>query len=278
MHSVELSQGTVRYRDEGEGRPLVFVHGILVNGLLWRRVTPRLDGFRRIVPDLPLGSHEVPLNPGADLTPPGLAQLIADFLEALDLDDVVLIANDTGGALAQIVAANHPERLGGLVLTPCDSFENFLPPMFKGLQGAARVPGALHAFIQPLRVRPTRNLPIAFGWLRKHPIEDEVSDAYLAPFFAHAGVRRDLRKVLTGISTRHTLDAAAKLSEFDKPALITWAPEDKVFPLEHAHRLADILPQAKVVEIPDSYSFVPEDQPERLAELVAEFARVGAPA
>jgi pimeloyl-ACP methyl ester carboxylesterase len=278
MHSVELAQGTLRYRDEGEGRPLVFIHGILVNGLLWRRVTPRLDGFRRIVPDLPLGSHEVPMNPGADLSPTGLAQIITDFLEALDLQDVVLVANDTGGALCQIVAANHPERLGGLVLTPCDSFENFLPPMFKGLQVAARVPGALTAFLQPLKVRSARRLPLAFGWLRKHPIEDEVSDAYLKPYFEHAGVRRDLRKVLAGISKRYTLDAAAKLSGFDQPALITWAKEDKVFPLEHAHRLADILPDARVVEIEDSYSFVPEDQPERLAEELAEFARVKAAA
>lgn len=278
MHSVELPQGTVRYRDDGEGRPLVFVHGILVNGLLWRRVTPRLDGVRRIVPDLPLGSHEVPMKPGADLSPPGLARLIADFLEALDLDDVVLVANDTGGALAQMVAADHPERIGALVLTPCDSFDNFLPPLFRGLQLAARVPGALSAFIQPLRVRATRGLPLAFGWLRKHPIEREVSDAYLQPYFDHAGIRRDLRKVLRGISTRYTLDAAAKLGHFDRPALITWATEDKVFPLEHAHRLAAILPDARVVEIADSYSFVPEDQPEKLAELIEEFAGVRAAA
>ena len=276
MHSVDLPQGTVRYRDDGEGRPLVFVHGILVNGLLWRRVTPRLDGFRRIVPDLPLGSHEVPMKPGADLSPPGLARLVADFIEALDLDDVVLVANDTGGALAQMVVTNHPERIGALVLTPCDAFDNFLPALFKGLQLAARVPGALNAFIQPLRLRATRNLPIAFGWLRKHPIEREVSDAYLQPFFDHAGVRRDLRKVLAGISTRYTLDAAAKLGAFDRPALITWAPEDKVFPIDHAHRLAAILPDARVVEIADSYSFVPEDQPERLAALIEEFARVPA--
>ncbi|MDQ5808308.1 MAG: alpha/beta hydrolase [Actinomycetota bacterium] len=270
MNSIDLSQGTVRYRDEGEGRPLVFVHGILVNGLLWRRVTPHLDGFRRIVPDLPLGSHDVPMRPGADLSPPGLAQLIADFVDALGLDDVVLVGNDTGGALTQITAASHPQRLGGLVLTPCDSFENFLPPMFKGLQVAARVPGALTAFLQPLRVRPARRLPLAFGWLRKHPIEDDVSDAYLRPYFDHAGVRRDLRKVLKGISTRHTLDAAARLGAFDKPALVAWATEDRVFPPEHGRRLASILPDARLEEVADSYSFVPEDQPEWLAGLIRE--------
>ena len=273
MHSVELPQGTVRYRDDGEGRPLVFVHGVLVNGLLWRRVVPQLEGVRCIVPDWPLGSHEVPMNPKADLTPPGLARIVADFIEALGLDDVVLVANDTGGAIAQIVAAEHPDRLGGLVLTSCDAFENFLPPMFRGLQVAARVPGALTAFLTPLRLRPARRLPLAFGWLRKRPIEPEVSDAYLAPYFDHAGVRRDLRKVLAGISTRYTLDAAAKLTAFDKPALVAWSADDRFFPLEHGRRLADILPRGRLETIPDSYSFSPEDQPERLASLLAEFAR-----
>ncbi len=219
MHSVELAQGTIRYRDDGEGRPFVFVHGLLVNGLLWRRVTPLLDGVRRIVPDWPLGSHEAAMRPDADLTPPGLARLIADFLDALGLEDAVLVGNDTGGALSQIVAANHPDRLGALALTSCDAFENFLPPMFRGLQVAARVPGALTAFLTPLRLRPARRLPLAFGWLRKRPIEPEVSDAYVEPYFRHAGVRRDLRRVLAGISSRHTLDAAARLAGFEKPAI-----------------------------------------------------------
>ena len=271
MHSVDLPQGTVRYRDEGEGRPVLFVHGILVNGLLWRRVTPKLEGVRTIVPDWPLGAHEVPLRPNADLTPPGLARLIADFIDALGLDDVVLVGNDTGGALSQIVAAEHPRRLGALVLTSCDAFDNFLPPMFRGLQVAARIPGALSGFIAPLRVRAARNLPLAFGWLRKRPIEREVSDAYLRPYFDHAGIRRDLRKVLRGISTRYTIDAATKLTAFDKPALIAWSADDRFFPTEHGRRLADILPQARYVEIADSYSFSPEDRPAKLAELLNDF-------
>jgi pimeloyl-ACP methyl ester carboxylesterase len=271
MHTVELSQGTVRYRDEGEGRPVVFVHGVLVNGLLWRRVTPLLPGLRSIVPDWPLGAHEIPMSPSADLSPPGLAATIAEFLEALGLEDVVLVANDTGGALAQIVAADHPERIGALVLTSCDAFENFLPPMFRPLQLAAKVPGALSVSLAPLRLRAARGLPLAFGWLRKRPIEAEVSDAYMRPYFEHAGVRRDLRKVLAGISTRHTLDAASKLGGFEKPALIAWSADDRFFPPEHGRRLGEILPDARVVEIEDSYTFSPEDQPERLAALIRDF-------
>jgi pimeloyl-ACP methyl ester carboxylesterase len=275
---VDLSAGRIRYRDSGEGPPLVFVHGLLVDGRLWRKVTPALEGeFRCIVPDLPLGAHTIPMKPDADVTPPGLARLLLEFLDELDLRDVTLVANDTGGALSQIAVTENPERVARLVLTPCDSFDNFLPPMFRGLQILARVQPALTAFVQPLRLRPLRRLPIAFGWLAKRPIDREVEDAWVRAFFTRREVRRDAARVLRAIDSRHTEEAAEKLRSFDRPTLLAWATDDKVFPLEHAHRLAGLLPDARVEEIPDSYSFVPEDQPERLAELIREFARAGAP-
>src|SRR5262249_43931152 len=110
MSEAKLPQGTIHYRESGEGPPIVFVHGLLVDGRLWRKVTPLLDGdFRCIAPDLPLGSHLTPMNSDADLSPPGLARIVAGFLQALDLQDVTLVANDTGGAISQITAAQHPE-------------------------------------------------------------------------------------------------------------------------------------------------------------------------
>jgi pimeloyl-ACP methyl ester carboxylesterase len=275
---VDLSAGRIRYRDSGEGPPIVFVHGLLVDGRLWRKVTPGLEGeFRCIVPDLPLGAHTIPMKPDADVTPPGLARLVLEFVEALDLRDVTLVGNDTGGALSQIAVAENPERIARLVLTPCDAFDNFLPPMFRGLQILARFQPALTAFVQPLRLRPLRRLPIAFGWLTKRPIDREVEDAWVRAFFTRREVRRDAARILRAIDSRHTQEAAERLRSFDRPALIAWATEDKVFPVEHAHRLADLLPNARVEEIADSYAFVPEDQPERLAELIRAFARAGAP-
>src|ERR671922_161104 len=113
MPEITLPQGTIRYRDQGDGPPLVFVHGLLVDGRLWEPVVERLDGHRCIVPDLPLGSHHVAMQPDADQTPTGVAKLIADLIAALDLRDVTLVGNDTGGALCQLVAARHPERLAG---------------------------------------------------------------------------------------------------------------------------------------------------------------------
>ena len=272
---VQLPQGTIRDRDSGSGEPIVFVHGLLVNGALWRKVTPPLEGgFRCVVPDLPLGSHRIPMDPAADLAPPGVARLVADFLEALDLSGVTLVGNDTGGAISQLVAAHHPERLGRLVLTPCDAYENFLPPAFRPLQYAARVPGLLTALIQGARIGAVRRGPLGFGLLSKRrPIDDEVLRGYLAPFLEDARVRRDAIKVLRGISNRQTIEAAERLRRFDRPTLIAWAPEDRFFKLRYAERLAADIPGARLVRIDDSLTFVPEDQPERLAGAIAEFMR-----
>jgi pimeloyl-ACP methyl ester carboxylesterase len=274
MNEVEVTQGTIRYRESGAGPPIVFLHGLLVDGRLWRKVTPLLeDRHRCIVPDLPLGSHTVPMSPGADLSPPGMAQLVTRFLEALELEDVTLVANDTGGAIAQITAASHPERIGRLVLTNCDAFENFLPPAFRPLQWAARMPGALAGMMQGMRLAPMRRLPIAFGWLIKRDFAGAPTREWVEPFLSDRAVRRDTVKLLKGIDPKYTLEAAEKLGAFERPALLAWAVEDRFFKLSYAERLADTIPGAQLERIEDSYTFVPEDQPERLAELIGAFAR-----
>ncbi|HEV3094882.1 MAG TPA: alpha/beta hydrolase [Solirubrobacteraceae bacterium] len=273
VHEVELSAGAIRFREQGKGKSVVFIHGLLVNGTLWRKVLPLLaeDQFRCLVPDWPLGSHEAPMKPAADLSPLGVARLVAEFMEKLDLHDVTLVANDTGGAIVQLLAADQPERVGRLVLTPSDAFENFFPPIFRALQYAARMPVLLTAGIQPLRVRALRRLPIAFGLLSKRPIPAAVTDAWLRPFLTNRSIRRDTAAFIRAVNARDTISAAERLRYFQQPVLLAWASEDRLFPLEHAHRLAAILPNARVEEIHDSYTFVPEDQPERLAELIADF-------
>lgn len=273
-HEVHLPQGTIRYRDEGSGDPLLFVHGVVVNGDLWRKVVPPLaKDFRCIVPDWPLGSHSAPMRADADLSPPGLARLIADFVEALELDSVVLVGNDTGGALAQIVAAEHPDRVRRLVLASCDVYERFFPPVFKPFKAAGFVPGSIWLMGQALRARRVQRLPVAFGWVAKRHPDPETIESYLGPGRASRGIRRDLHKVLRGVDPRHTLAAAEKLAAFRRPVLLAWATEDRLFPVEYARRLAASLPDATLEEIEDSYTFVPEDQPERLADAIAAFVR-----
>jgi pimeloyl-ACP methyl ester carboxylesterase len=274
MKEASIPQGTIRYREQGTGEPVVLVHGLLNNGLLWRDVVADLGkDFRVIAPDWPLGSQDLPMKEGTDLSPPGLAAIVAAFLEALDLRDVTLVGNDTGGAICQLVAVNHPGRLGRLVLTPCDAYDNFLPPMFRPLQLAARVPGAIWLIAQSLRPRPARRLPLAFGWLSKRPLAREVSDAFLAPVLRDRRIRREVAAVLRGISPRHTEEAARHFGEFDKPVLLAWAPEDRFFKLRYAERLAEAFPNARLELIDDSYTYVPVDQPQRTAELIAAFAR-----
>jgi pimeloyl-ACP methyl ester carboxylesterase len=276
MNETRISQGTIRYRESGEGPPIVFLHGLLVDGQLWRKVTPPLeDRFRCILPDLPLGSHSIPMDSGADLTPPGLARIVAEFLEALGLDEITLVANDTGGAIAQITAADHPVRIRRLALTNCDAFENFLPPAFRPLQWAARVPGMLTAVMQGMRLAPMRRLPTAYGRLIKRDFAGAPTREWVEPFLSDPGIRRDTVKVLRGIDPKHTFDAAEKLSRQERPTLLAWAREDRFFKPKFAERLAETIPGTRLDWIEDSYTFVPEDQPERLASLIEEFARDG---
>jgi len=273
-HEVELPQGRIVYRERGSGRPVVFIHGLLVNGDLWRHVVPLVaaDGFRCIVPDLPLGSHEIAMHPDADLSPPGLASIITGFLEALDIDDAVLVANDTGGALTQLVITSEPKRVGQVVLTNCDCFERFFPPQFKHLQLVPRIPGGVAITALTMRLRFFQRSPLAYGLLTHEPIPDEVLDSYLAQI-GRSDVRHDIVKVLRGIDKRYTLAAAEALSRFDRPVLLAWGTDDRAFRLRDAERLLALLPQGRLEPIPGSRTFVAEDAPEALARLVVDFAR-----
>jgi pimeloyl-ACP methyl ester carboxylesterase len=250
----------------------VFVHGALVNANLWRKVVPRLHGHQRVTLDLPLGSHVEPMPRDADLRPPALADLIADSLEALGLSDVMLVGNDTGGGLSQIVAAHRPQRIGALVLTSCDAFDNFPPRFFRIVLAPARIPGAIPIAFGGLRLRPLRRLPIAYGWLTTGPIDREAEDSYVLPVLTRREIRRDVRKLLGGLDPAYTLDAAAKLAQWDRPTLIAWSEKDRFFPLEHGERLAKLIPNARLEWIEGARTFSAEDQPERLAELIGEFA------
>jgi pimeloyl-ACP methyl ester carboxylesterase len=270
--TLDLGGGRrIRAHVTGAGPPVVFVHGALVNANLWRRVVPLLDGRTRVALDLPLGSHIEAMPRDADLGPPALADLIADALAALELEDVTIVGNDTGGGLTQILATRRPERLGRVVLTSCDAFENFPPKLFRYVLAPARVPGAIPVAFAGLRVRRLRRLPIAYGWLSNEPPEPEAEDSYVLPVLTRGDIRRDVRKLLAGLDPRHTLDAAAKLTGFEKPVLIAWSADDRFFPPAHAERLARLIPDARLEWIEGARTFSAEDAPERLASLIAGF-------
>ena len=269
---VQLPQGTIRYRELGQGPPLVFVHGLLVNGDLWRKVVPLLaQHYRCIVPDLPLGAHLHAMPATTDLTPLGLAQIVANFMVALDLHDVTLIGNDTGGAICQIVITEHPNRIGRLVLTNCDAFENFLPPLLRPFQYGAYIPGFVFGVCQALRIPLFQRLLVRL--LVKHALPPaDVLAGYFKPSQNNANVRRDLTKILRAISSRYTLAAARKFSDVQQPVLLAWATEDRIFfSAKDVERLQALFPDVQLVKIQDSYTFIGEDQPQRLADAITAF-------
>lgn len=271
-HRVDIPEGAISYRDRGVGPPIVFVHGVGVNGDLWRHVVPRLEGSHRcITPDLPWGAHSIPLQPDADLSLPGMARITAEFLEALDLDNVVIVANDTGGAVAQALVGRHPERIALLVLTSCDAFEKFPPTPQKYLEVMARSRLLTWIVAYTAQFKPIQRLPTAYGFVTSRAMPPDIMRSFTDPVRLHPGVRRDFRRMLRAVDTKYTFEAAARLSTFDKPALVLWAENDKIFPRDHGRRLTKLLPQARFEVIPDSRTFIPEDQPDRLVSAIEDF-------
>jgi pimeloyl-ACP methyl ester carboxylesterase len=276
MPSIQLQQGTIHYRQAGpaDGRPVVFVHGFLMGGDLWAGLGERLAarGLRALMPTWPLGAHPEPMRPGTDVTPRGVARIIAAFLEALDLEDVVLVGNDSGGALCQVVAVEHPERIGALVLTNCDTYENFPPSFFKALVAAAKLPGGLKAALAPMRTAAARRSPLGYGLL-SHGDVDHLAKGWVRPVFSDPAILDDLRRFTAAIEPEITLGAAARLPGFEKPVLFAWALDDRLFKLEHARRLAAAQPDARVETIADSRAFSMLDQPGRVSELIVGVAQ-----
>ncbi|HEX7278318.1 MAG TPA: alpha/beta hydrolase [Solirubrobacterales bacterium] len=274
MPKMELKAGTIEYSDSGgSGETIVFLHGVVMNGTHWGKVVSQLEGdFRCVVPVLPLGAHREPMDEDADLSLQAIARLAGEFIEKLDLRDVTLVANDWGGAQV-MVYEGCADRVSRLVLSSCESFDNFPPGLPGKLLGlSAKLPGGLTMGFAGLRVRPMRRLPLMFGWMTKRKVPAEVMDTWFEPMQKQRAIRRDFRKYANTLPSKaQLLEIAEGVRGFDRPALVIWAKEDKLMPPEHAHRLVEMLPDARLVEVEDSYTLIPQDQPELMAKLLREF-------
>jgi pimeloyl-ACP methyl ester carboxylesterase len=275
MPAIELSAGTIDYDDTGgDGPVVVLVHGLVMDGTLWRHVVDELrEGHRVVVPTLPLGSHRHPMRPGADLSPDGVARLLGEFLEALDLTGVTLVQNDAAtGMLLAVSDAPAVARIARLVLVSIEAFDNFppgLPGTFAWL--AAKVPGGVNAAVQPLRIPALRGLPMVLGLMSARGVPRRVTDGWLRPVLGSSAVRRDLTAYLRSSYRGRLSDAAAKAGSFDRPVLVVWAADDRVMPLAHGRRLAALFPEGDYREIPGSRTLVLGDQPTPLADAVRAF-------
>ena len=271
---IELSAGVIEYEDIGDGSVLVLVHGALMDGGHWRHVVEALSGsFRCVVPTLPLGAHRRPMRPEADLSLRGHAALIAEFLERLDLFDVTLTFNDWCAAQL-IIADGQSDRVARLVLVSVETDDNY-PPGLPGrvLALSGRMPGGLALAAHLLRVGGLQRLPLTFGRMSKNPIPPEVIADWLTPLRTQRQVRRDVRKYVTDTRNGKAALVAAntRLATFKRPVLVAWGSDDRVMPIRSGRRLAAAFPHARFIEIADSATLVPWDQPATLANEIHEF-------
>ncbi|MER6787939.1 alpha/beta fold hydrolase [Streptomyces sp. NPDC000658] len=272
MPRIELSSGPVDYQDTGGGGlVLVFGHGMPMNETQWRKVVPLLDGYRCVLPTLPLGGHRRPMNPDADLSQRGVARLLGEFIERLGLDEVTLVLNDWGGGQF-LVSEGRAQRVARLVLVSCEAFDNFPPGPAKAMAQVCRVPGGVWLLTRLMGIPAFRHNRAGYGGMSLRGIPDEIMDDWFAPATRSRAIRKDLAKFATGAPDRKTLlDWSERLREFDRPVLVVWATEDRLMPREHGPRLAELYPQGRLIEIADSSTLIPEDQPERLADVLTEF-------
>ncbi|MED5813907.1 alpha/beta hydrolase [Mycolicibacterium sp. 050232] len=271
---VQLPCGQVGVRELGNGRPVVLLHGLVANGLVWRHVAAGLAGqfgdqIRCIAPDLALGSH-TPAVPGADLSLPGLARTVVDLLDALGIEQAVLIGNGYGGDIAQVVAACHPQRVAALVLVATNAFDSDPWPV-KVLSRLASLPGAGLVQSKAIGLKPVQRLRITYGGATKRPIPADIMADYLRPLRTDPLVRDDFRRFLGELSPAYLTEYSPRLADFERPALVVWPREERYFPAEGARRLARTLPRATLEYLDDSYAWVPEDNPAPLVAMLSEF-------
>ena len=202
MPTIALPHGTVQYRVAGPENaatpPVVFVHGFLVNATLWTKTADALaaGGVRSYAADWPLGSHQIALNASADQSPRGIARQIAAFIEALELDDVTLVGNDTGGAICQFLLDTDASRIGRVVLTNCDAFENFPPAPFSLMFKFFRSPSAIRALLAPMRATAIRHSPAGFGMLVNQPLDADQTRGWVMPCLTDPAIRGDVARFL----------------------------------------------------------------------------------
>ncbi|MGW6576177.1 alpha/beta fold hydrolase [Streptomyces sp. NPDC054945] len=272
MPEIELSAGVVDFTDTGgDGEVVVLVHGLGFDESVWDRVVPQLRGaYRVVVPVLPIGSHRRPMRPDADLSAHGVAALLAEFLERLDLRDVTLVQNDAG--TAQLLVGVRDERVGRLVLTSCEALENY-PPGVQGrtLHAASRIPGGLFLLLQSFRVPCLVRMGSSLGGMAKRPIPYALVRRWYRPLLTRRAIRRDLGKFCRSTRKDTYVLAAAKLAHFDRPALVAWGAEDRMMPPVTGRRLAELLPRGKYVEIPEAGTLVQLDNPEALCAELRRF-------
>lgn len=274
MATTDVSAGTIHYQEMGQGPPLVMVGGLAMDGRLWEGVAAELAPTNRcLMPTMPLGAHPEPMRPDADLSLRGMARIVAEFIEGLGLEGVTLCFNDWSGAQV-MVADGLMERVSALVLASCETEGNY-PPGLAGRAAviSAKLPGGLSVMRQTLLNPRLRRLPLVYGQMSKHGVPEALMRDWLEPL-RRPEIRRDVRKYIGDVAQgRRDLKAATpSLRGFERPVLVVWDSEGPMMPNDEGRKLASDFPDARLVEIDDSYTLIPIDQPLELAAAIRDFA------
>jgi len=264
--------GPVSYLDVGQGRTAVFIHGLIANSLLWRNVISGVASRQRrcVAVDLPGHGHTPPAAEHADVSLTGLAQRVIELIDHLELERVDLVANDTGGAVAQIVAAHLGQRLWTLTLTNCDTEGNTPPGRFKPITMAARL--GLITRVGPL-VAPRRALMrtvLAIGYQHPGRLPNEIVDAYSYPVLGTADSARAVARIITALSSDDLTVIRPQLATLEAPALIVWGTGDPLFRPRWAHRLAELIPTVDLHTIKSARMHFPDEHADQFIPLLAQ--------
>jgi pimeloyl-ACP methyl ester carboxylesterase len=280
---ANLPQGRLSYRAAGPPSssrpPVVFLHGLLVDLRLWEPVADRLaaEGICSYAPTLPLGAHERPLNPDADLSPSGIAGLVGDFIAGLGLDNVTIVGNDTGGAICQLMLGGDTSRIGAAVLTNCDAFGTFPPRALAPLFFAGRHPAIVACLVPGLRSAKLRTGRLGFGPLTSAPLDAGLTRGWIEPL-ADKAVRRDLAKFARGVRPGVLLDAASRFGQFTGPVRILWGDDDAYFGADLGRQLSGAFPHASLATVPGGRTFLPLEHPDEVAaEIMAAIRDTATP-
>src|SRR6202451_1525282 len=226
--SVQTASGRISYAEQGGGPVALFVHGVLLNGHLWRHQLAHLSDIRRcIAPDL-LAHGATKEKEDADVSVTANARMLKEFLDALRIDEVDLVGNDSGGGIAQIFAALYPERVRSLTLTDCDAHDNWPPEAFKPFLAMAAGGGLRGTLDAMLTDKSIYRSPQALGPAYEHPeqLSDDSIETYLRPFVKTEQRTRDLQRFLAAFDNKHTLAIEPRLRQLKAPTLIVWGTED----------------------------------------------------
>lgn len=273
---VLTSQGPVRYRERGDGMPILLFHEWSTNADTWRKIVPELsERYRLIAPDWPYGTHDAPMLPDADLSSPGLGRIAVELLDELEIGSAVFAGSGGGSTVATITAGWHPDRAAGLLLGTGDALEHFPAPKLVPYARLGSLAPAAWAFAHARRLGWAQRR--YYARVSKHGVPREIMASYCLPLARNPLARRDLRRALRGIRSEYSVEAVERLRRYPGPAIVAWAPEDRIFPFSDGERLAEAIPNARLEPVDDCYSYLAEDRPDRAVELIDELmARVGA--